>query len=150
MHNYLNSIPDTTMRELFENVININNIKSSEMKNYLFNIINSTPNNNLRETIENNANINNVKGNEIKNYLFNYIDSISDNNFRTLTENNIMLTSLKPMQIKSYLINKFGDDIIISPSVSLSTIFLWILPLIFAALGVMMILKFRRLSSTRY
>jgi len=53
-------------------------------------------------------------------------------------------------EIKSYLINKFGDDIIISPSVSLSTIFLWILPLIFAALGVMMILKFTRLSSTRY
>lgn len=52
-------------------------------------------------------------------------------------------------EIKSYLINKFGDDIIISPSINLSTIFLWLLPLIFAISGAIIIFKFRSLSSKK-
>ena len=47
-------------------------------------------------------------------------------------------------EIKSYLISEFGDDIITSPPLNLSTIFLWLFPIIIAALGIIMIFKFTR------
>jgi len=50
-------------------------------------------------------------------------------------------------EIKSYLTNQFGDDIITSPQVNSSTIFLWLIPLIVASLGVVMLFKFQRSSS---
>lgn len=47
-------------------------------------------------------------------------------------------------EIKSYLIHEFGDDIITSPPINLSTIFLWLLPIGITGLGVVMLFKFMR------
>jgi predicted nuclease of restriction endonuclease-like (RecB) superfamily len=69
LFNYLDSIPDSTLRELTENTTYINNQKGNYTNNYLYNYDNSIPDITLREIISNIIKIANFNGNIIINLI---------------------------------------------------------------------------------
>ena len=68
--NYLNSVPDTTLRDITQDKIVLTNMKPIQVKNYLINYINSIPDTTLKELTENTQYIVGQKGNHQNNYIF--------------------------------------------------------------------------------
>ena len=44
-------------------------------------------------------------------------------------------------EIKDYLVQNYGADILTSPPINIQTIFLWLLPLVFLSIGILLIIN---------
>ena len=104
--NFMNFIPDTTLRDILledngqQNITNISN----SIKSYLYNAMNSIPDDTLRSLISEKIILTNAKGNRDENYLFNAKNAIQDPTIREQTEDNLILTTISNAE-KSYLYN---------------------------------------------
>jgi len=93
--NYLNSMPDTTLREITSKNTNLTGISGNELKGYLINYINSIPDTTLREITSNNINIGNQRGETKKQYIFNFEAGIPDPTNRSQTETTKNITGIR-------------------------------------------------------
>jgi len=104
IYNYINSIPDETLRSILSEKILIGNAQGNSERNYLFNAKNAIKDPNMRNLTENNA-ISNLQGNHDQNYMFNAKNAIQNPNMRNLTENNT-ISNLQGNSERNYLFNK--------------------------------------------
>lgn len=109
LNNYMNFVPETTLREIMledngrKNLTNVSN----SIKSYLFNAVNSVPDETLRSILTEKIILTNVKENSERGYLFNNNNAIQDPNMRNLSEDNLILGVLSNKE-QGYLFNNIN------------------------------------------
>jgi hypothetical protein len=105
MFNYQNGIPNTTLKETTENLINITNVSGSQMQNYLINNENAIPDQTLKQLTENKKYLIGQQGNYTNNYIFNYENGIPDQTLRNIIGDVVQISNIDGNHKTGYLIN---------------------------------------------
>jgi hypothetical protein len=106
LNNYINLIPDETLRDIMarNGNQNISNISNS-VKSYLYNSINSIPDETLRSIISEKINITGTSGNHQSGYLYNNFNAIPEETMRSIISNNTQMTGVQGNHQNGYLYN---------------------------------------------
>ena len=73
IYNYENSIPETTLRDIIADVIQITNLDGNHKSGYLINYLNAIPDQTLKQLTENKTQLLNISPIQMKDYMINYL-----------------------------------------------------------------------------